>query len=135
VERSSCDTLQVRRAGTQEVLWSWPADSSFFNAAWTPALSGEVEVGISSTLGCGGFPRLFAVRRMYTPLAPGAPANLHLPGQRALTAATSSRRGAFSDPEPALLENWHRDYDPMSACECRENWGALRGGLGPPQVC
>ena len=40
---ASCDTLEVRRSGTGEVLWSWPYDSG---SAWTPALSGDLHVGI-----------------------------------------------------------------------------------------
>lgn len=111
---ASCDILEVRRSGTSQVLWTWSADTSSFRTAWTPALSGDVDVGIWSTKGCNQTEKMpgFAVRRMYTRLPPGAPANIHLPGQRALTAAASNRRGAFGDPEPTLLENWYRVYQP-----------------------
>nr|QKW93830.1 hypothetical protein [Vitiosangium cumulatum] len=113
---ASCDSLEVRRSSDGQPLWTWPADSSFLRTAWTPALSGDVEVGIWSTQGCNQTQgkKGYAVRRMYTRLQPGASANLHLPGQRSLTAAASSRRGAFGDPEPALLENWHRTYQPST---------------------
>ncbi|WNG39673.1 RHS repeat-associated core domain-containing protein [Archangium violaceum] len=111
---ASCDTLEVRRSGTGQVLWSWPADSSFFRTAWTPALSGDVDVGIWSTQGCNQTQgkQGYFVRRMYTRLPAGAPANIHLPGQRFLTAAASSRRGAFNEPEADLFENWYRVFDP-----------------------
>ncbi len=103
---ASCDTLEVRRTGTGEVLWSWPYDSSFFRSAWTPALSGDVDVGIWSSQGCNATEgqQGFSVRRLYTRLPPGAPANLHLPGQRALSPSASSRRGAFHEPEADLRD-------------------------------
>jgi len=111
---ASCDTLEVRRTGTGEVLWSWPYDAGIFRSAWTPALSGDVDVGIWSSQGCNQTERGFSVRRLYTRLPPGAPANLHLPGQRALSPSASSRRGAFHEPEADLLENWHRIYQPAT---------------------
>ncbi len=116
---ASCDTLEVRRTGTGEVLWSWPYDSGFFRSAWTPALSGDVDVGIWSTQGCNqtDLKEGFSVRRLYTRLPPGAPANLHIPGQRALSASAASRRGALNEPEADLLENWHRIYQPAQAPE------------------
>ncbi|WP_395841672.1 RHS repeat-associated core domain-containing protein [Archangium violaceum] len=111
---ATCDTLEVRRTGTGEVLWTWPYDSGFFRSAWTPAFSGSVDVGIWSTQGCNQTQQQsgFVVRRSYTRLPPGTPSNLHLPGQRALSAAAATRRGAFLEPEPDLLENWFRTYMP-----------------------
>jgi RHS repeat-associated protein len=111
---ASCDTLEVRRTGTGQVLWTWPHDSGFLRSAWTPALSGSVDVGIWSTQGCNQSEQQsgFTVRRSYTRLTPGAPSNLHYPGQRTLSAAASTRRGAFLEPEADLLENWYRTYMP-----------------------
>ncbi|OJH42057.1 hypothetical protein BON30_02200 [Cystobacter ferrugineus] len=113
---ATCDSLEVRRTGTGQVLWKWPYDAGFFRSAWTPALSGSVDVGIWSTQGCNQTQQQsgFTVRGSYTRLPPGAPSDLHLPGQRALTAAASTRRGAFMDPEADLLENWHRIYQPAT---------------------
>jgi RHS repeat-associated protein len=109
---ADCDSALEVRSDTGTLLWSWPNDGMFLSTAWTPAFSGNVVVGFASSAGCANPSRSFNVLRTYTPLPPGPPANIHLPGQRNLTASASARVGALSDPEPLLFENWHRSYDP-----------------------
>ncbi|MBM7112985.1 RHS repeat protein [Archangium primigenium] len=111
---ADCDSLEVRRSVTGEVLWTWPHDGGVLRTAWTPELSGSVDVGIWSSAGCnqGQQQAGFAVLRQYTRQSPGAASNLHYPGQRKLVAAANTRRGAFMEPEADLLENWFRVYEP-----------------------
>ncbi|MCY1040259.1 DUF6531 domain-containing protein [Corallococcus sp. bb12-1] len=109
---AACDSALEVRSGTGTLLWNWPNEGGFFPTAWTPALSGNVVVGFASSAGCSNPSRAFSVLRTYTPLPAGPPANVHLPGQRSLTASASARVGAMGDPEPTLFENWHRLYDP-----------------------
>ncbi|PTL76457.1 RHS repeat-associated core domain-containing protein [Vitiosangium sp. GDMCC 1.1324] len=112
MEVASCDALEVRRSGTGDVLWTRPAGNSTLSTEWTPALSGDVEVGIWGQ-GCNLTEQKwgFSVSGLHTHSAPGIPANLNLPGQRPLTASASTRRGAFNEPEADLFENGYRTYD------------------------
>ncbi|XXF76805.1 DUF6531 domain-containing protein [Myxococcaceae bacterium GXIMD 01537] len=109
---ADCDNALEVRSDTGTLLWSRPNQDMWLSAAWTPALSGNVVVGFNSDAGCSDSSRAFSVLRTYTRLPAGPPANVHLPGQRMLTASTSVRVGALGDPEPVLFENWHRLYDP-----------------------